>query len=99
MLSMLIKMSATSKLFLCNFTALHIYETFFYNVSIGRTHCFLFLPCFYKKIISGSILHESIIYEQKDEVICCCLNCRQKIILTTNYRKEPNDFFNDLKKF
>ena len=89
---------SVSKLFLCNFMAPHIYETFFYNVLVGRTHCFYLCPCFHKKIIKCSILHESIICEQKDEVICHCLNCRQKIISTTNHTEEPNDFFDDLKK-
>ena len=70
----------------------HIYETFFYNVLVGRTHCFYLRPCFHKKIIKGSILHESIICEQKDEVICHCLNCRQKIISTTNHRESQMTF-------
>ena len=75
----------------------YIYKIFFYNIAVGRTHCCYFCPYFRKKNISGSVLHESIIYEQKDEVVCCCLNCRQKIISTANYMEEPNDFFDDLK--
>ena len=90
---------SASKLFLCNFTALHIYEIFFYNVAVGKTTCFYFCACFYKKFISGFILHESIVYEQNNEIICCCLNCRKQVIPETNYREEPNDFFDDFSEF
>ena len=89
---------SVSKLFLCNFTAPHIYETFFYNVCIAKTTCFYFCPCFHRTFIRGNIIKESIIYEQEDEVICCCLKCREQIISTTNYYEEPNDFFDYLKK-
>ena len=72
----------------------HFFIMFLLQKPIG----FIFVPVFIRKFISGTILHESIVYEQSDEIIRCCLNCRKKIFSDTNYREEPNDFFNDLKK-
>ena len=88
----------SSKLLLYNFSAPHVYETFFHNVPVGKTSCFYICPHFYEKLISGSIPHESIIYEQKTEVCCCCLTCRRKIISETNLRDELDEYFDDLKK-
>ena len=94
---MLIQMSLVSILYLCNFTTLHTYETFFYNVCIAKTTCFYFCLCFHKDFIKGTILRHSIIYEQLNEVICCCLNCSNQISIT-NFREESGDFFDELKK-
>ena len=91
-------MSLLRKLYLCNFTTPHIYQTFFYNVCIAKTTCFNFCPCFHKEFIKGTILRHSIVYEQLNEVICCCLNCSNQIISITNFREESGDFFDELKK-
>lgn len=89
---------SVSKLYLYDFTAPNVYETFFYNASVGKTTCFYFCPCFRKEFLKGLVLHESVIYEQKKEVACCCLHCRFKLISSTNYREEPSDFLDELKK-
>ena len=91
-------MSLVSKLYLCNLTTPHIYETFFYNVCIAKTTSFYFCPCFHKEFIRGTILRHSIIYEQLNEVICCCPSCSNQIISTTNFREESDDFFDEFKK-
>ena len=90
-------MSQVSKLYLCNFTTPHIYETFFKNVCIAKAS-FYFCPCFHKEFIKGTMLQHCIIYEELNEVICRCLNCSNQIISTTNFRKESDDFFDELKK-
>ena len=90
-------MSLVSKLYLCNLTTPHISETFFYNVCIAKT-TFYFCSCFHKEFIRETILRHSIIYEQLNEVICCCLSCSNQIISTTNFREESDDFFDELKK-
>ena len=87
----------SSKLLLYNFSASHVYETFFHNVPVGESSCFYICQHFHAKLVSGSILHESIIYEQETEVCCCCLTCRRKIISETNLRDELDEYFDDLK--
>ena len=88
-----------SKLFLYNFSSANIYQTFFYNVCVGKTSCFYFCPHFYEEFISGSILHQSIIYEQNNEVCCCCLTCRKKKLCSkTNFSDQCEVYFNQLKK-
>ena len=72
----------------------HFFIMFLLEKPIG----FIFVSVFIRKFIGGTILHESIVYEQSDKIICCCLNCREKIFSDTNYREESKDFFNDLKK-
>ena len=91
-------MSLVSKLYLCNFTTPHIYKTFFYNVCIAKTTFFYFSPCFNKEFIIGTILRHSVIYEQLNEIICCCVNCSNQTISNTNFREESDDFFDQLKK-
>ena len=88
-----------SKLFLYNFSSTNIYQTCFYNVCVGKKNCFYFCPYFYEKFISGSILHQSIIYEQNNEVSCCCLNCQDKFCSETNFSDEFEGYFNQLKNF
>ena len=89
---------SVSKLYLYNFTAPNVYEIFFYNVSVGKTTCFYFCPCFRKEFLNALVLHESIIYELKNEAPFCCLRCSFNLISSTNYREEPSDFLDELKK-
>lgn len=42
----------------------HIYETFFYNVTVGRTHCFYFCPCFLETFSSGSLYNSKLFCQQ-----------------------------------
>ena len=74
---------SVSKSYLYNFSAAHIYETFFYNVCVAETTSFYFCHCFYKAFDNGQILKNSIIYEEKpsSEVICCSFDCRKQFIL------------------
>ena len=38
------------------------------------------------------------IYEELNEVICCCFNCSNQIIFNTNFREGSDDFFDELTK-
>ena len=89
-----------SKLYLYNFSELHVVETFFY-VCVGKTTCFYFCPYFHKAFLTGHVLKNSVICEQnpRDEVICCCIDCRKQIISVTCYFEKLNDdFFDKFKK-
>lgn len=89
-----------SKLYLYNFSELHVVETFFY-VCVGKTTCFYFCPYFHKAFLTGHVLKNSVICEQNpsDEVICCCIDCRKQIISVTCYCEKLNDdFFDKFKK-
>ena len=72
-----------SKLCLYSFSAVNVYETFFYNVYVAKTTCFYFCACFYKFFRNEKILKESVIFFKKnsEEVICCCLSVEQKFIV------------------
>ena len=72
-------MTAASKLYLFNFTLPNVYETFFYNVTVVKTACFYFCPCFYKAFLRGKIYKKSIVYCQLQEIACCCLDCRKEL--------------------
>ena len=74
----------TSKLFLYNFWAANIYETFFFNVCFGKTACFYFCPHFYKAFVGGSTHHQSVIYEQGRKICCCCLECFKSLSIKTD---------------
>ena len=75
----------------------NVYETFFHNVCVGKTLCFYFCPHFYECFISDNIYHQSIIYEFKSEVSCCCLTWRTKFYLTFNFSNKKVGYFYDLK--
>ena len=66
-----------SKLYLSNFSPPHVYEVFFFIVCVSKTNCFFFCPCFFKAFISGKILKDAVVYEQKRscEIICIYLKC------------------------
>ena len=91
-------MPATTKEYLHNFSAPHIYETCFYNVQVGFTNDFYFCPCVLETFSKHSVLYNSIIYKQKDEVICCCLKCKKKVVSQTNYCEAFDNYFDNLKK-
>ena len=65
----------TSKLFLYNFSAPNIHETFFHNVCVKKTAYFYFCAHFYKKFVANSIYQQSAVYKQGKEICCCCLEC------------------------
>ena len=88
----------TSKFFLCNFSCTNVYQAFLYNVKVAKTNCFYFCPHFCEKFVSCSILHQSIIYEQNNEVCCCYLNCCDKFRSETNFGDQCEVYFNQLKK-
>ena len=88
----------TSKLILCNYSCANVYEAFFYNVKVAKTNCFYFCPQFYEKFVSRSILHQSIIYEQNNEVCLCYLNFRDKFRSETNFSDQCEGYYNQLKK-
>ena len=91
-------MTPTSKLYLCSFTLRNVYETLFYNVTVGKAACFYFCSCFYKAFLGGEIYKKSIVYCHLQEIACCYLDCRKELFLSTSYCEEPNDYFNNLKK-
>ena len=90
-------MPATTKKYLYNFSAPHINDTFFYNVTDGLTNGFYFCPCFLETFSKHSILYNSIINKQKDEVICCGLKCKEKIVSETNCCVAFDNYFDNLK--
>ena len=57
-----------------------------------------FCPHSYERILSGSILLQSIIYKENNENCCCCLNCQNEIQLRTNFIDETLGYFSELKK-
>ena len=72
-------MAVTSKLHLCNFTLPNVYETFYYKVTVAKTACFYFCPCFYKAFLRGEIYKKSVVYCQFQAIACCCLDCRKEL--------------------
>ena len=91
-------MTATSKLYLCNFTLPNAYGTFFYNVTVAKAAYFYFCPCFYEAFLRWEICKKSVVYCRFQEIACCYLDCRKELFLFTSYIEEPNDYFNNLKK-
>ena len=88
----------TSELFLYNFSSTNIYQTFSYNVCMGKINCFFVCLHFSEKFISGLILHQSITYEHDKEVCCFCLNCQDRFCSETNFSDECESYFNQLKR-
>ena len=62
-----------SKIYLYNCP--NFYDAFFNHADIEKAACPHFCPCFYKKIIEGTIYGKSCIYECESEFCCCCLKC------------------------
>ena len=81
-----------SKLFLYNFSAANIYETFFHNVCVGKTACFNFCSHFYKKFVANSLYYQSVIYEHM-EICCSCLECLNNFSLKTFFWAEKRLFY------
>lgn len=81
-----------------NFSAQDLHQ-FLRKVYLGGVDCFYFSPHFSQKFVSGSILCQSIIYEENKEICCCCFICRDEIQLRTNFIDEIHGYFYELKKF
>ena len=90
-----------SKLFLCNFSSLNIYQTIFQNVCVEKTACFYFCPHFYKEFVAGF-----------SSQVCYLLTKKRRLLLLFRVSKrfclrdfdvktdfsEPKKDFTDLKK-
>ena len=86
-------MVITSKLYLCNFTLLNVYEIFFFHVNLQKQPVFTSFPVFIKLFFAGKYIKN-----QDQEIARCCLDCKEKKNLSTSYSEESNDYFDNLKK-
>ena len=86
-----------SKLFLCNFSSLNTYQTFFHKVCVVKIACY-FCPHFYNEFVAGSLHHRSIIFEQGKEVCFCCLECLWDFGVKTDFSGQKKDYFTNLTK-
>ena len=68
------------------------------KTQVRGTNCLYFCPHFFQKFMSGSILLQSINYEENTEICCCCSNCQNEIQLGRNFSDETLGYFSELKK-